>query len=184
MIYLKDIGLGNWLDWFSLKTRLVNYYAQEQARIDNYVTAYMPFVQLILVNDLFNLQIKERRNNRLFKSIIKSNCRRLSKYNLAKGEMVYPFYFTPLMKRSYSMVYSKFKMNKENGELDSFLLKLKDFVNDSLLSKSTKEYAPYNYDLIFEKVNSYYNGDKRNKYFVDWFLTFEIFRQILASGHK
>jgi hypothetical protein len=181
---LKDIGLGNWLDLFSLKTRLVNYYAPEQARIDNYVMAYMPFVQLILVNELINLAIKERKNNRLFKSMIKSNCSKLSKYGLAKGEMLYPFYFTPLMKRVYSLLYNKFSKNKENSELDSFLFKLKDFVMDSLLSKSAKEYAPYNYDLIFEKIKSYYNGNKSNKYFVDWFLTFEIFKQIVEGNHK
>ncbi len=178
---IKEIGLRNWLDLFSLKTRLVNYYAPEQARIDNYVTAYMPFVQLILMNDLLNLPIKERKNNRLFKSIIKLNCSKLSEYSFAKGDILYPFYFTPLMKRAYSLLYNKFSKNKENNELDSFLSKLKDFVMDSLLSKSTKEYAQYNYDLIFEKVNSYYNGNKSNKYFVDWFLTFEIFRQIVES---
>jgi hypothetical protein len=181
---IKEIGLGNWLDLFSLKTRLVNYYAPEQARIDNYVTAYMPFVQLILVNDLLNLPIKERKNNRLFKSIINSNCSKLSKYSLVKGEMLYPFYFTPLMKRAYSLAYSKFIKNKENGDLDSFLFKVKDFVMDSLLSNSAKEYSPYDYDLIYEKVNSYFNGNTSDKYFVDWFLTFEIFRQIIESKHN
>lgn len=178
---INEIGLGNWLDLFSLKTRLVNYYAPEQARIDNFVTAYMPFVQFIIVKDLLNLPIEKRKNNRLFKSIIKLNYSKLSKYRLAKGNISYPFYFTPLMKRASSLIHSKISNNKEWGELDSFLFKMKEFTMDSLLSNSTKEYSPYDYGRIYKKVTSYYNGEKENKQFVNWFLTFEIFRQILDT---
>ncbi|MCZ6595234.1 MAG: hypothetical protein O6943_10025 [Bacteroidetes bacterium] len=178
---IKEIGLGNWLDLFSLKTRLVNYYAPEQARIDNFVTAYMPFVQFIIVKDLLNLPIEKRKNNRLFKSIIKLNYSKLSKYRLAKGNISYPFYFTPLMKRASLLIHSKISNNKEWGELDSFLYKMKEFTMDSLLSNSTKEYAPYDYGRIYKKVTSYYNGEKDNKQFVNWFLTFDIFRQIMES---
>ena len=181
---IKEIGLGNWLDLFSLKTRLVNYYATEQARIDNFVTAYMPYVQFIIVKDLLNLPIEKRKNNRLFKSIIQLNYSKLSKYRLAKGNMSYPFYFTPLMKRASSLIKSKFDKNKEWSEMDSFLYKMKEFILDSLLSNSTREYTPYEYDRIYKKVNSYYNGEKDNKQFVDWFLTFEIFRQIMENKHN
>jgi len=52
---------------------------------------------------------------------------------------------------------------------------------DSLHSNSTKEYGAYNYSGIYNKVNSYYNGDNHYRRFVDWFLTFEILRQITES---
>jgi len=162
----------------------VNYYAPEQARIDNFVTAYMPFVQFIIVKDLLNMPIEKRKNNRLFKSIIQLNYRKLSKYRLAKGNMSYPFYFTPLMKRTSSLIQSKFDKNKEWDELDSFLYKMKEFTMDSLLSNSTRKYASYEYDRIYKNVNSYYNGEKDKNQFVDWFLTFEIFRQIMESKHN
>jgi hypothetical protein len=178
---IREIGLGNWLDLFSLKTRLVNYYAPEQARIDNFITAYMPYVQFILVKDILNLPIEKRKNNRLSKNIIKLNYKKLSKYRLAKGNISYPFYFTPLMKRTRSLIQSKFSKNKEFDALDLFLYKTKEFIMDSLHSNSTKEYAPYDYGGIYKKVNSYYNGEKNNRQFVDWFLTFEIFRQIIES---
>ena len=177
----NEIGLGNWLDLFSIKTRLVNFYAQEQARVDNYVTAYMPFVQPYILNDIFNLPVEERLNNKLFKDIIRSDKNRLSKYNLAKGNISYPFYFTPLMKRIYYKVYGKFnKPHSENG-YDKFLSGLKSFILDSLHSKPAKEYSPYNYKSIYEEVNSYYSGDKSKRNYVDWFLTFEIFRQIVNN---
>ena len=177
----NEIGLGNWLDLFSIKTRLVNFYAQEQARVDNYVTAYMPFVQPYILNDIFNLPVEERLNNKLFKDIIRSDKNRLSKYNLAKGNISYPFYFTPLMKRIYYKVYGKFnKPHSENG-YDKFLSGMKYFIMDSLNSKQAKEYAPYNYKLISKEVNSYFNGNKSRRKYVDWFLTFEIFRQIVEN---
>jgi hypothetical protein len=176
---INDIGISNWLDLFSIKTRLINFYAPEQARIDNYVTAYMPFAQLNLLNQLFNIPIEKRKNNRLLKSIIKSNCERLSDYYLAKGDMSYPFYFTPLMKRTYSLIHNKLTNHDDNIEFDLFLKSIKDFLMDSLLSGQAKEYAPYNYKLILENVVSYYNGNSNNRQFVNWFLTFEIFRQIM-----
>lgn len=181
---IKEIGLGNWLDLFTLKTRLVNCFAHEQARIDNYLTAYMPFTQLNLLNDLFNMPVEERNKNRLYKKIIQSYSQKLTKYNLARGEMSFPFYFTPLMKRAYSKIYDKMIVPKENSEYDIFLNNVKDFLMDSLLSNSAKEYEPYNYKYIYEKVDSYYSGNTGNREFVNWFLTFEVFRQIMQNGYK
>jgi len=178
---IKEIGLGNWLDIFSIKTRLSNFYAPEQARIDNFIKSFMPFAQPELLNVLFSLPVSERINNRLFKKIIKLNCPQLTKYNLAKGKMPYPYYFTPLMKRAYIRMYNKFKPESEHSDFDSFLIEMKEFIMDSLRSKSAQEYAPYNYKFIFNKIDSYYKGVDSDRNFVDWFLTFEIFRQILQQ---
>lgn len=40
----SQIGPEKWVDLFSIKTRLINYYAPEQARLDQYVTSFMPLV--------------------------------------------------------------------------------------------------------------------------------------------
>lgn len=176
---IKEIGFGNWLDLFSLKTRLVNYYAPEQSRIDNYVKAYMPFVQISLLDNLLNVSVDIRKDNQLFKEIIKSNNRKLSQYSLAKGIMSYPFWFTPLMKRIYSQVHKRLKSSDDNHSVDIYLNKLKEFTLDTVSSKSVKEYSPYNYDFINKTINSYYNGNVDSRNIVDWFITFEIFRQKL-----
>ena len=34
---IKKIGFRNWIDTFSLQTRLTNFYGPEQARVDNYI---------------------------------------------------------------------------------------------------------------------------------------------------
>lgn len=176
---VKEVGMGNWLDVFSLKTRLVNYYAPEQARIDNYVKAYMPFVQLSLLENLLNVPIANRRNNRLFKSLIKRNNYKLSQYTLAKGNLAYPYWFTPLMKRVYSKLFTPSNQSEENYKMDQYLNNLKEFTLDTISSNSVKEYSPYNYACISKNINDYYNGNIELRRFVDWFITFEIFRQKL-----
>lgn len=181
---IKEVGLENWLDLFSLKSRLVNYYAPEQSRIDSFVKSYMPFVQPILIENLLDVPVYIRKNNRLFKKVIRSNYAELTKYNLAKGVLSYPFWFTPLMKRVYSQLYNKFRSPQDNHSIHIYLNKIKEFTLDTVSSNSTKEYSPYNYVKIKNKVVSYYNGNLSEGKFVDWFITFEIFRNIIGSKHN
>jgi hypothetical protein len=177
----KDIGWGNWLDLFAIKTKLPNYYSTEQARIDGLVRAYMPFVQINLFNELFNIPLSERKNYRLFKKIIFSNVKELTRYNLVKGNTSYPFYLSPILKKIYLVISSKINPPVSSIALDHFLTYIKEFVMDSMLSNSAKTYSPYNYKEIYEKVNRYYKGETSQNNFVDWFITFEIFRQIVEG---
>lgn len=176
---VKEIGLSNWLDLFSLKTRLSNYYGPEQGRIDDYVKSYMPFVQPNLLENLLNVSVNIRKDNRLFKKIIKSNQSKLSKYNLAKGNMSYPFWLTPIMKRIFFQVHNKIIGSDDNHTIDLYLNNLKEFALDIVSSKSVKEYSPYNYNFINNTMISYYKGNTELRKIVDWFITFEIFRQKL-----
>lgn len=177
----KRIGFGNWLDLFSIKTRLVNYYSSEQARVDSLSNSFMPFAQLSLLNELLNMPINERKNYKLFKKIIISNSKKLSKYNLAKGNISYPFYFSPLLKRLYFEINFRIRRKKRDNLMDQFLDVLKEFIMDSLLSNSAKTYSSYNYQEIYKNVNLYYKGETSYKYFVNWFITFEIFRQMVEK---
>jgi hypothetical protein len=63
--------------------------------------------------------------------------------------------------------------------MDLYLNKMKEFTLDSVSSRSVKEYSPYNYELIKNNISNYYNGDVELRKYVDWFITFEIFRQKL-----
>jgi hypothetical protein len=175
---INSIGLENWLDIFSLKTRLVNFYAPEQGRIDNYVTAYMPFVQPNLIENLLNVPIELRKNNRLFKGLIKLNYPALSKFPLAKGNLIYPFWFSPLLKRAYFKIRER---KAEPFEIILFLAEIKEFILDTTYSNSVKECPYYNYTEIENRVAAYYKGNSRDSQFVDWFISFEIFRQLLED---
>jgi hypothetical protein len=85
------------------------------------------------------------------------------------------------MKRIYSLAYSKLGSKYENNQLDLFLADMKEFIMDSISSSTVKSYVPYNYKNICNNINSYYNGDITKGEYVNWFLTFEIFRQILEN---
>jgi hypothetical protein len=179
---VKEIGFGNWLDIFSLKTRLVNYMAPEQARLDNFVSSYMPYIQFSLLNDLLNVPLSLRKNHKLFNKLFYPSSVDLTKYKLVKGNVPYPFHFTPVMKRVYSIAYSKFAPKDINNGLDSFLEGMKEFIMDSVSSSAVKSYEPYNYKNITDNVKNYYNGDSSKGDYVNWYLTFEIFRQILQKN--
>jgi hypothetical protein len=176
-----EIGIENWLDLFTIKSRLENFFAPEQARLDNLVTSYMPFAQLSLLNDILNLPLAEKKNNKLFKKIIIDKSPALAKYKLVMGNIYYPFRFSTFQKRLYSKLNFQFIKTSGEKELDKFLLGKKEFIMDSLLSAPVKSYSPYNYEEISEKVNSYYNGNGRDGDYVNWFLTFEVFRQIMGG---
>jgi hypothetical protein len=176
-----EIGIENWLDIFSIKTRLVNYYGTEQARIDNYLNSYMPFAQKSLLNDLLNVPVSLRKNNKLFHKLFSPDLNNLTKHKLAKGNLAYPFYMNSVMKRIYFLVYSKIAPKNNLNDLDVFLNKMKEFIMDSLESSSAKSYPYYDYKNIYGTISSYYKGDSRKGDYVNWFLTFEVFRQIMQK---
>ncbi len=60
-------SIGNWLDLFAIKTRLINYYSHEQSRLDNYLISVMPFIQPSLMKNLLNMPIHLRQNGKLFR---------------------------------------------------------------------------------------------------------------------
>jgi hypothetical protein len=88
---VRNIGAGRWIDLFSIKTRLPNYYAPEQSRVDDLATSFMPFVQKDLLNVLFNLSESEKMNGKLFKHIIRQNSHQLTRFQLVKGNITHPF---------------------------------------------------------------------------------------------
>ena len=178
---VEEIQVGNWLDLFALKTRLPNYYGAEQSRLDKYITSYMPFIQPYLLDDLLNISCGVRNNNRLFRKIIRSNYPQLTRYRLAKGNISYPYHLTTLQKRIYFKVHSRGNKPNPHNELNKYLYSMREFAMDSIHSHSTKEYAAYDYNKIFNKVNSFYEGNSSESGFVDWFISFEIFRQLIES---
>ncbi len=176
-----EIGFENWLDLFSVKTRLVNYYAPEQARTDNYTVSYMPFAQLYMLNVLFGAKDK---NEKVFKKIIRQNSPSLAGYKLAKGNISYPFSFNPLMKRLYFRIAAQKKHSVKLSGENNILWDLKTFIMDSVSSSSAKSFPFYDYGRIKNEIEAYYSGDLSREEFAGWFATFEIFRQIMQHGQS
>ena len=57
------IGTAKWIDQFSIRARLPNYYAPEQSRVDHYVISAMPLVQKDILTLLIGLSNSASKNS-------------------------------------------------------------------------------------------------------------------------
>ncbi|MEW6195403.1 MAG: asparagine synthase-related protein [Bacteroidota bacterium] len=179
---ITAIGIENWLDIFAVKTRLPNYYGHEQSRIDSFVTSFMPFAQFSLLQSLSAVLLELRKDGRLFKKIINDNNRKLSKYELVKGSTTHPYFLNTFQARLWSLVSNK--LNGHNHQVNQsqfFLSHIKEYVNDIVHSKPVKECSFYNYKNIQKIYSDYKSGSVNAAQELDWFLSFEIFRQSIYS---
>jgi hypothetical protein len=176
---INYIGKENWADLFAVKTRLTNYYSHEQARLDELVLNYMPFAQPSLLENLINLRLMQRNNGRLFRDIIKNNCKLLIKYPLAKGLITHPYWFNTIQSRFWNIIRKKLKWKAYNDyHLINLINLLTPFIQDIIHSRTTREYDFYNYSNILKLSDSLKKKDVSDKDIseLDWWLAFELFR--------
>ncbi len=170
--------LGNWLDLFAIKTRITNYYSHEQARLDNNLISIMPFLQPCILKELFNMPVSLRQNGKLYRKIIKSNFPALGKFPLAKGQLIHPYFMNSLQSRLWSVIQKKAGLNRYKEQNSLLLLdSLKEFIYDMANSRDVKETPYYDISKIRKIIDGYYAGDKNFSTGLDWWLSFELFRQ-------
>jgi Asparagine synthase len=175
-------NIENWLDQFALKTRLPNYFAHEQIRLDDMVTAVMPFVQQSLITNLFGVEISEKKNGRLFRKMIKKNYPKLAEFSLVKGTTKQPYKLNSLQARLWSLMIKKLGKNyKEVSNTDILLKMLKEYIVDTVHSISITETAIYDKTKIQNLVMNHYNGNQPNGYSVDWLLSFLLFNKSISK---
>lgn len=175
-------NIENWLDNFALETRLPNYYSHEQTRLDEMITAVMPFAQQSLLSNLFNIEISEKKNGRLFRKIVKQNYPELTNYSLVKGTTMQPYSLNSLQSRLWSLMVKKMRKDfREVNNTDILLMSLKEYIYDSIHSKNILESPIYDKTKINNLVENYYNGNKHNGYSVDWLLSFILFKQSISK---
>lgn len=177
---IEVIGAENWVDLFAIKTRLANYYSYEQARLDTIIYGFMPFVQPILLENIFNLNISHRKNGKLFKYLIDKNYKKLKDYPLAKGEITYPFWFNTPLSRVWKILSRKLKVNINNDNNPKKLIQLlSPYILDKINSSSVKQCELYNYTKLISLSNSLQNNELTVSQIneLDWWLSFELFRE-------
>lgn len=123
------IGTSNRIDVFSIRARLTNYYAPEQDRIDQYVLSFMPLVQKDILKFLFNFKASDKKNERLFKNLIRQNSVQLTKHPLVKGSIVHPFNSSSLSARLHSRIKNRFGLNYQSKQPTELFNSLKEFIN-------------------------------------------------------
>lgn len=177
---MQELDVENWLDLFAIKTRLLNYYSHEQARLDSIIKSYMPFIQIPLLNNLFTTPIEIRKNAKLYRHIIKNNYSPLSKFWLAKGSTSHPFPLTMIQSRLWNMLSKKLNLNQYNDNSTIIFLKyLNEYINDIMRSKSLQECGFYDHKKIKMMLDNFNSNPHLLAHNLDWLLSFEIFRKTI-----
>jgi hypothetical protein len=177
---IKQIGLDNYLDLLAVRSRLPNYFGFEQARLDQEVVNFMPFAQPSVLNVLFNIPVSKRKNRGLFKDIIRKNKNALNRYDLVGGNNTYPFWLNTVgaqlwMRRK---PFAKRKHYRNNNE--GMFNVIKEFVLDIVNSRQVKEFSLYDYQKVKMITKDYYSGKKNKASELDWWLSFEMWRQAVG----
>jgi hypothetical protein len=176
---VNDMGIDNYLDIFAMRTRIPNFGGVEQARSDGEVLSYMPMVQPSFLNAVFNLDVRYRKNGRMYHEIIKRYAPNLAHYPLVKGGTTYPYPLSSLLAWFY--VKAKNKLFKPFVDTTSkqFLLYMKDYIYSLAQDVNTCPY--YSQSKILGAIDSFYKGDENQRQTVEWWLTFELWRKSLTN---
>ena len=171
----------NAVDLLGVRTRLPNFFGLEQNYLDGEAACYMPFAQPSVLKALFQVPLAQRRNGKLFRRLIKRHCPSLSRHPLVKGTITYPYglgtygtYAVSTLKKRLGRAYSDPRPHQ-------FLNAMKPYVLDVTGSADMQNYTPYAHKSVRKLAEAYYNGDLRQVSRLNWWLTFEIWRQTLSG---
>lgn len=176
---INEIGIENWLDLFSIRTRVLNAGGPEQSRSDSEFMSYMPFIQPGFVKQVLSLPAQERKNAKLFRSIIKENAPELQKIPLIKGDYSYPYWMKDIGSSVWMRIKQKLGMNYESSLPVNFLMIMEEYVRDLYGSKSAQEFTGYDHQKIDTLITGFYdeqNPDLAHQ--LNWWLVFEVFRRL------
>lgn len=98
----REIGVENFLDLWIVRTRIPTGACDEQARIDEHVPNFMPYSQPDFIQSVLNLPLRFRRNNRLYKKIINDHAPSLSRFDLIKNYISYPYHLSTIQSRIWT----------------------------------------------------------------------------------
>ena len=175
---IREIGMGNWLDLMTIRTRYPNLSA-EQGCGDELFVSYMPYAQPAFVRQALNLPLTKRKNGRLFRRILRSNCPQLTHFPLVEGGTLYPYPFTTIPASLWTKMKQRLGYTFRDNTSQNFLDNLEEFIQDTVHSSEIKLVEFYNYPAILKMVSEYYQGNKRYTSELDWWLAFEIWRQTI-----
>ncbi|MEX0845731.1 MAG: hypothetical protein WD022_10630 [Balneolaceae bacterium] len=174
-----EIGLENWLDFFTIRTRVHNTAGPEQARSDAYLLNYMPFLQPELIQQALNLPLHYRKNAKLFRQHIKEVAPELQKSPLIKGSVSYPYWMKDVSSALWMRIKQKLGKHYSSTLQADFLIELEEYVRDIFSSQSAQEFPAYDHQKIEQLITGFY--DDKNMAIaneLNWCLAFEVFRRL------
>ena len=177
---ISNYTLNEWMDLFAVRTKQPNLVGIEQARIDNLVRSYSPFVQPDFLNLIFGADTKIKKKGKLVNVIFQKNKKRLDKYPLNAGGVKIPFSYSSLSITLKRKLFSKFK-NKSFSYRDLLLEQGHDYLHDLINSISFANFDFYDKNKINNIYSNFIKGEPKAIREMDWLLAFELFRKGLKD---
>lgn len=180
----KVIGVENSADLLAVRTRIPNYGAPEQARLDGDIVNFMPLVQPSFLRAVFAARVRLRSNGKFYRDIIRNSSPMLATVPLVKSGTTYPFSLSTPSALLLTKIKSRLGNRFIDSAADQLLSHIQEFVVDTAHSRSVAEWPAYNSAKIRDATEAYYyKGDGRLRNTIDWWLAFELWRSSL-SGEK
>lgn len=180
---VSEKNLENWLDLFAIRTRFPNFAGPEQSRSDSELVNHMPFIQPTFLRKIFHTPVRERKNGKMFRKIIKDNYPKLTRYPLVKDGVIYPYCFSTIPASIWTKVKRLLGRNYKDTQIELFLDQLSEYILDTVHSEGVKNYPLYDYPKLLQLVNAFYRGDKAVVDELNWWLAFDVWRQLLEDHH-
>ncbi len=167
-----------WALWF----RLPNFSGLEQARLDEFTVNFMPYVQPEVLEAGLKMPARERRKGAVHMLAMRRFAPRLMKFPLARFGRILPF---AVGKNPYLMRLAlPFLPDRQTPILRwafrKMITPLKDRIFDLINSQDFRETPYYRHGFIEGAVEKYFAGDEGQVPVLNWFLTFELWRQSLG----
>jgi hypothetical protein len=176
----KDMELGDWLDLFTIRTRVPNLVGASQEYIDEHLFHYMPFLQQEVLNSVLFTSINNRKNAKELRSLIQKKAPALTSVPLVKGDDVYPYLLTDLPAMVWMKAKRKLGLGYTSDSNTQLMIGVEELLRDLFSSKETTEFEPYDQDKIKGLINDFYTRNNHSRATeLGWLLGFELFRTSL-----
>ena len=185
--YLDETKTSNsikdedFVDLMAIRMRFPNYAGIDQARADSFIINYMPFLQPSVLRNVFHIPMHLKKKGRLFRQIIVRHCPDLTSFPLVKGGTTYPFWFSTVPAHLWTLAKKKLSKPFIDTRIYAMLEMLKEYSLDLVHSQEIQTYPFYDIRKVKSLVERYYNGEQHLVHEIDWWLSFEFWRQSMKS---
>lgn len=173
-------SIGNWLDLFSLRSRVPNIAGYNQELVDETHFHIMPFVQPDFLNGIMHYALSKRLNATWYRYIITKHLKRSTRLPLVKGDGFYPFWMKDISSSVWLKLKTYFSKPYKNTLLVNTLRSNKEQILDLLSPNAIVNKHCYDPEKVNSLLSSFYEDHNNNvATAVNWLLNFELFRQKL-----
>lgn len=177
---------GNWLDLFSIRTRLKNSAGLNQELVDDQLFHVMPFVQPDFLAGVLSMPESARKNARWYRAVIKKSARELQNVSLVKGDEVYPYWMNDFLSTAWLRV-KKYRNQKhpQNSPVVAVLKANEEEIRAILHHETLLNSEIYDAKKVAHLISAFYDENRFDQAQpLHWALSFELFRKSLTHEKR